>query len=162
MRILLINHYAGAPELGMEFRPYYMAKEWEKLGHETLIVGGSFSHLRRRQPSDDERVIDGVHYSWVKVNKYVGNGIGRIISMFLFILKLYFRFRHYLGNFQPDIVIASSTYPMDIYPARKIARHYHARFMTYGLCLRWSWAAIQRIILLSELCNVRRITAIAM
>ena len=129
MKILLINHYAGAPELGMEFRPYYMAKEWEKLGHETLIVGGSFSHLRRRQPSDDERVIDGVHYSWVKVNKYVGNGIGRIISMFLFIFKLFFRYRHYLGNFQPDIVIASSTYPMDIYPARKIARHYHAKLI---------------------------------
>lgn len=129
MKILLINHYAGAPELGMEFRPFYMAKEWEKLGHETLIIGGSFSHLRRRQPSDDERVIDGVHYSWVKVNKYAGNGIGRIISMFLFILKLFFRFRHYLGDFQPDIVIASSTYPMDIYPARKIARHYHAKLI---------------------------------
>lgn len=129
MKILLINHYAGAPELGMEFRPFYMAKEWGKLGHETLIIGGSFSHLRRRQPSDDERVIGGVHYSWVKVNKYAGNGIGRIISMFLFILKLFFRFRHYLGDFQPDIVIASSTYPMDIYPARKIARHYHAKLI---------------------------------
>ena len=154
MKILLINHYAGAPELGMEFRPFYMAKEWGKLGHETLIIGGSFSHLRRKQPSERDTYIEGVHYSWVRVNKYAGNGIGRIISMFLFILKLFFRFRHYLGDFQPDIVIASSTYPMDIYPAR--------RFMTYGLCLRWSWAAIQRIILLSELCNVRRITATVM
>lgn len=27
MNILLINHYAGSPDLGMEFRPYYMAKE---------------------------------------------------------------------------------------------------------------------------------------
>ena len=26
MNILLINHYAGSPDLGMEFRPYYMAK----------------------------------------------------------------------------------------------------------------------------------------
>ncbi len=32
MNILLINHYAGSPELGMEFRPYYMAKEWVKMG----------------------------------------------------------------------------------------------------------------------------------
>ena len=24
MNILLINHYAGSPDLGMEFRPYYM------------------------------------------------------------------------------------------------------------------------------------------
>ena len=34
MNILLINHYAGSPELGMEFRPYYMAKEWVKAGHQ--------------------------------------------------------------------------------------------------------------------------------
>ena len=50
MNILLINHYAGSPELGMEFRPYYMAKEWVKAGHQVLIVGGSFSHLRKVQP----------------------------------------------------------------------------------------------------------------
>ena len=36
MNILLINHYAGSPELGMEFRPYYMAKEWVKAGHQVL------------------------------------------------------------------------------------------------------------------------------
>lgn len=45
MNILLINHYAGSPDLGMEFRPYYMAKEWQKAGHHVRIVGGSFSHL---------------------------------------------------------------------------------------------------------------------
>ena len=54
MNILLINHYAGSPELGMEFRPYYMAKEWVKAGHQVLIVGGSFSHLRKVQPQGKE------------------------------------------------------------------------------------------------------------
>ena len=52
MNILLINHYAGSPDLGMEFRPYYMAKEWQKAGHHVRIVGGSFSHLRKKQPCD--------------------------------------------------------------------------------------------------------------
>ena len=33
MNILLINHYAGSPEMGMEFRPYYFAREWVKAGH---------------------------------------------------------------------------------------------------------------------------------
>ena len=50
MKILLINHYAGSPNLGMEFRPYYVTKGWVKLGHEVLIVGGSYSHLRKVQP----------------------------------------------------------------------------------------------------------------
>ena len=27
MNILLVNHYAGTPALGMEYRPYYLARE---------------------------------------------------------------------------------------------------------------------------------------
>ena len=87
MHILLINHYAGSPELGMEFRPYYMAKEWVKAGHQVLIVGGSFSHLRKVQPQGKEDLIEGIHYRWVKLNAYKGNGIGRIRSMFSFVSR---------------------------------------------------------------------------
>ena len=29
MNILLINHYAGSDYHGMEFRPYYMGREWK-------------------------------------------------------------------------------------------------------------------------------------
>ena len=47
-RILLINHYAGSPEMGMEFRPYYFAREWSKMGHEVWVIAGDYSHLRTR------------------------------------------------------------------------------------------------------------------
>lgn len=142
MNILLVNHYAGSPELGMEFRPFYMAKEWRKQGHDTLIIGGSYSHLRRIQPTSKDKVIDGVHYSWVRVNKYYGNGVGRVVSMFLFIFKLFFIFKRYLGDFRPDIVIASSTYPMDIYPARKIAKYYGAK-LVYEVHDLWPLSPIE-------------------
>ncbi|KWW28432.1 MAG: glycosyl transferase group 1, partial [bacterium P3] len=39
MRILLINHYVGGGELGMEYRPYYLAKEWVKQGHQVYLLG---------------------------------------------------------------------------------------------------------------------------
>lgn len=129
MNILLINHYAGSPELGMEFRPYYMAKEWVKEGHQVLILGGSFSHLRKMQPSINHRFIDGVQYRWVKLNSYKGNGLGRVLSMFSFVYKLYFNYKRYLIDFKPDIVIASSTYPLDIYPAHRVAKHYTAKLI---------------------------------
>jgi len=129
MNILLINHYAGSPEYGMEFRPYYMCKEWANKGHEVLIVGGSYSHLRKQQPRCDTEVIDGVSYSWVKLNQYNGNGIGRILSMGLFVSKLGINYKKYLNGFVPDIVIASSTYPLDIYPAHKIAKHFGAKLI---------------------------------
>lgn len=65
----------------------------------------------------------------VKTNTYKGNGVGRIYSMFLFVFKLMFFHQKIYKEFNPDIVIASSTYPLDIYPVRKIARKYHAKFI---------------------------------
>ena len=129
MNILLINHYAGSPELGMEFRPYYMAKEWVKMGHQVLIIGGSFSHLRKIQPQGEESLIEGIRYRWVKLNAYKGNGMGRIWSMFSFVSKLWWGYEKYIGDFEPDVVIASSTYPLDIYPAHRIAKHYGAKLV---------------------------------
>jgi len=43
MNILYINHYAGAPKYGMEFRPYYLSKEWVKRGHNVVIVASTYS-----------------------------------------------------------------------------------------------------------------------
>lgn len=129
MNILLINHYAGSPEYGMEFRPYYMCKEWVQRGHHVLILGGSYSHLRKQQPKREKETIDGVNYRWVKLNQYKGNGIGRILSMGVFITKLGLSYKKYLDGFIPDIVIASSTYPLDIYPAHKIAKKYKAKLI---------------------------------
>ena len=129
MNILLINHYAGSPQLGMEFRPYYMAREWQKAGHEVLIVGATFSHLRKKQPQMTDEIIDGVHYRWVKTNEYKGNGVGRIRSMFSFVWQLKYRYKKILNGFVPDVVIASSTYPLDNYPAKRIADHYGAKYI---------------------------------
>ena len=129
MNILLINHYAGSPQLGMEFRPYYMAREWQKAGHKVLIVGATFSHLRKRQPQASDETIDGVHYRWVKTNEYKGNGVGRIRSMFSFVWQLKYRYKKILNGFVPDVIIASSTYPLDNYPAKRIANHYGAKYI---------------------------------
>lgn len=129
MNILLINHYAGNPQLGMEFRPYYMGREWVRQGHSVMIVGGSYSHLRKKQPTTDKEELEGIQYRWIPLKPYKGNGLGRIRSMFDFVRKLYFSYPTYLGDFKPDVVIASSTYPIDIYPAHKIAKHYNAKLV---------------------------------
>lgn len=129
MNILLINHYAGNPQLGMEFRPYYLGREWVKTGNQVMIIGGSFSHLRKQQPTVPRENIEGIEYVWVPLKPYKGNGLGRIRSMFDFVRKLWFGYKKYLGDFRPDVVIASSTYPLDIYPARKIAQHYGANLV---------------------------------
>ena len=127
MNIILINHYAGGMKFGMEFRPYYFARRWVEMGHKITIVASSFSHLRNKNPdmggsNYKEEEIDGIRYVWIAGNHYQGNGLGRIRNMFSFLRGLYAYKRNIIGSDIPDVVIASSTYPLDFYPARKIAR----------------------------------------
>ena len=133
MKILLINHYAGSVYHGMEFRPYYLSREWVKMGHEVTIVAASFSHLKQKNIDMDssvkEEFIDGIRYIWLKTPSYQGNGIGRIKNMISFLLKLYKYEKEINKGIAPDVVIASSTYPLDSYPANWMAKKYKAKFV---------------------------------
>jgi glycosyltransferase involved in cell wall biosynthesis len=131
VRILLINHYAGSSIHGMEYRPYYLAREWVRNGHSVTIVAASFSHVRTKNVIGRGRAytehIDGVHYVWLKTPSYVGNGLGRISNMLTFLGRLFIELPR-LGV-RPDVVIASSTYPLDIFPAHRLAQRSGARLV---------------------------------
>ena len=133
MNILYINHYAGSPEMGMEFRPYYLSREWVKMGHKVTIVAGDYSHLRIKNPSVTKdysiELIDGIEYVWVKSGDYQGNGVKRALSMFRFVGKLWRDANKIVKQWKPDVVIASSTYPLDTYPAQKIAKLAKAKYI---------------------------------
>lgn len=126
MKILLLNHYAGNPELGMEFRPYYFASEWGKMGHEVRIIAGDYSHLRIKNPKIEKDFqknnIGGVEYYWIRTGKYNGNGMERALSMFRFVAKIWLNTKKIVKQWKPDVVISSSTYPLDTYAAQKIAK----------------------------------------
>ena len=126
MNILLINHYAGSPVHGMEFRPYYLARQWIAAGHEVRILAASQSHLRTSAPqlhgrSELEQDIDGIHYHWVATPPYRANGIARAGNMAAFVWHLQRHAKRLARTWRPNLVIASSTYPLDIWPARRIA-----------------------------------------
>lgn len=126
MNILLINHYAGSPEMGMEFRPYYFAREWIKMGHRVDIIAADYSHLRRINPdvSKDfqEEMIDGIHYHWIRTGEYEGNGAKRAVTMAKFVTKLWLHAGKIIREMNPDVVICSSTYPLDTYVGQRIRR----------------------------------------
>ena len=122
MNILLLNHYAGSPALGMEFRPYYLAREWVRAGHRVMIVAADRSHVRARQPAAGDELIDGIAYRWLATPAYRGNGRGRVWNIWRFLAQVWGQAAELVREFKPDAVIASSTYPMDIWVARRIAR----------------------------------------
>ena len=113
MNILLINHYAGSPQMGMEFRPYYLAREWVRLGHTVDIIAADFSHIRRENPAVKHNyqmdIIDGIHYHWIKTGSYEKNGIKRAITMARFVGSILLHAQRIVKALQPDVVICSST-----------------------------------------------------
>jgi glycosyltransferase involved in cell wall biosynthesis len=136
MRILYLNHYVGGPTLGMEYRPYYLAREWVKSGHSVRMVGASYSHVRSAQPRPPSQGasrwnenVDGIEFRWVRTPSYVGNGMGRVVNIAAFLWRVWTDARTLVSEFKPDVVIASSTYPMDIWVARRIARLARARLV---------------------------------
>ncbi len=133
MQILLINHYAGSLRHGMEYRPFYLGREWVRLGHEVTIAAASCSHVRTAKPAVDgdvsEEDIEGVRYLWFKTPEYHGNGPRRAINMLAFTRQLARHQAMLASRCAGGAAIASSTYPLDIFPARRIARRAGAKLV---------------------------------
>jgi glycosyltransferase involved in cell wall biosynthesis len=125
VNILLVNHYAGTPALGMEYRPYYLAREWVRLGHRVMVVGSAYSHYRARQPEPGDETVDGIAYRWLPTPAYAGNGWGRMKNILSFLSQLWAQADGLAREFAPDVVITSSTYPMDTWVGQRIVQAAH-------------------------------------
>jgi glycosyltransferase involved in cell wall biosynthesis len=110
----------------MDYRQYYLAKEWVKLGHEVTILGAGYSHLRIHQPVVPKdlatEMFDGIQYIWLKTMEYRSSGVKRILNMLTFIFKSLYYNKKIARRVSPDAVLVSSTYVLDIYPAYLIAK----------------------------------------
>jgi len=142
MRLLLINHYAGSPQHGMEYRPYYLAREWVRAGHQVLILAGSHSHVRTNQPQAGGQTIDGISYCWYETPAYQGNGFGRVRNIWAFCRHVWKDAEALARAFAPDAVIASSTYPMDVWVARRVAKLAKAK-LVYEVHDLWPLSPIE-------------------
>jgi glycosyltransferase involved in cell wall biosynthesis len=116
----------------MEYRPFYLSREWVKQGHKVTIIGASYGHLRQHQPLVEkdfqEENVDGIKYVWFKTPEYGGAG-ARIRNIMSFVWKLMKYKKKIARLYQPDIVIASSTYTIDNIPAHKIAKAVKAKYI---------------------------------
>jgi glycosyltransferase involved in cell wall biosynthesis len=146
MRIVLINHYAGSPKYGMEFRPFYIAREWVRNGHDVTVVAASFSHLRTSQPvvswSLCQEHVDGVRYVWMRTPRYRGNRFGRVSNILSFVGQTLLLSPYIAHEYRPELIIASSTYPLDIFPAFCIARLSKAK-LTFEIHDLWPLTPIE-------------------
>ncbi len=142
MNILYLNHYAGSPALGMEYRPFYLAREWVRAGHQVTMVAADFSHVRARQPTAGRESVEGIEYRWIATPPYRGNGIGRARNIWTFLSTVWQQTAALVEECRPQVVIASSTYPMDIWVARRLARRAGAK-LVYEVHDLWPLSPIE-------------------
>ena len=129
--IWIINQYAGSSNHGMTFRSYFLAKEFIK-SHRVTIFSASFSHVMSNPPSVSKKYteenINGIKYFWLKVPVYKqSKSFGRLISIFIFLYRLFFL--NVKKHYTPDVIIVSSASPLPIWKAYFWAKRFNAKLI---------------------------------
>lgn len=131
MNVWYMHPYAGSPNVGMSFRPYFIARELNKLKVKTVVISSSYHHLS--QFSDGEKglnTFEDVEFYLVETNEYQGNGISRIRNMLSYGLNLFgSKFRKFSSEFTPDVIIVSTAHPFHIFAAKYYAKKYNAKLI---------------------------------
>lgn len=130
--IWIINEYAGSPYHGMEFRHYYLAKEFIKQGYNVTIISATCSHLFKKYPPSGQwfnfELIDGIQYLWIKVPKYThSKSFKRVLKWFCFSFSLFFLPVKKLKKAHYIILSPMATLP--VYPAYRLAQKTKAKFI---------------------------------
>jgi glycosyltransferase involved in cell wall biosynthesis len=125
--IWIINHYAGSRVHGMEYRHYYLAQQFLRMGLRPVIVCASFHHLLTAFPETGQVEVDGVPYVRIKACRYERNDFRRVVNMVGFSSRLALKSLARLPR--PDVVIASSPHPFVAVNGRRLASKYGAKFI---------------------------------
>jgi glycosyltransferase involved in cell wall biosynthesis len=125
--IWIVNHYAGSRVHGMEYRHYYLAQQFQRLGLRPVILCAAFHHLLTKLPQEESAEVDGIPYVWIRTCRYEKNDARRVLNMVEFSARLALRSPRHLPR--PDVVIASSPHPFVALNGRRFARKYGAKLI---------------------------------
>lgn len=131
--IWYLHHYAGAPSLGMSYRPYYLSKEFERQGYQSYVIGASFHHLLHRPIDINEPVkkdyIDDQAYIFLKTPCYRGN-LKRVLNILSYSWNVWWHRKKLIEMTGiPSVIIVSSSHPVHYFSARSIAKKYKAKLI---------------------------------
>ena len=125
--IWIVNHYAGSRIHGMEYRHYYLAQQFRRMGLRPVIICASFHHLLTKLPEERTAEVDGVPYVWIKACRYDRNDSKRVLNMVEFSARLALRSLRELPR--PEVVIASSPHPFAAFNGHRLAKRHGAKFI---------------------------------
>jgi len=109
--VWILCHYAQQPPYNTMLRYHNWGKQLVRRGCNVVIVAASTVHNTDIDVVDQlgkaESVCDGVHYLYVKVPKYSGNGLKRVVNMLQYCVRLS-KYSRY--NPPPDAIIVCEAY----------------------------------------------------
>lgn len=110
MRVLYISKYTILPEYGAATRQYFLSKGLSELGHDVMLVGSRSTLGKVPEVNGLFRSSKNGNLQLITLNGptvSAGFNLKRLKSWFIFERQI-FRFRKYIRQFQPDVVIVSS------------------------------------------------------
>ncbi len=131
MHIWYINPYSGGPGIGQAFRPFNLARAWQRQGHSVHVIMAQYHHLLYDNLSlPAQLTVEGVVYHCLPARHYQGNGRSRVLNMWDFCRSVSKLETQAPGNIeQPDAIIASSPHPFTVIPAARLARKFGAKLV---------------------------------
>ncbi|MGY4178339.1 glycosyltransferase involved in cell wall biosynthesis [Bradyrhizobium sp. USDA 4518] len=129
MNIWLLHPFAGGPELGRHWRPFWLADAWGKMGHRVVVVSAAFHHLHRQPRVPGPQRINDVDFWFLDTPRYGIGSVGRLRNNLSFGPAVRLAAPAIAAQFgRPDLMIASSPHLFFISAAHQVARHFEARF----------------------------------
>ncbi len=133
-RLLWVNHFAVAPDMGGGTRHIEIARELVRLGWQVTVAASDFhlhgrAYQRRRDASDRATIsemIDGVEMRWLWASPYTRNDLKRVGNWLSFSRSL---LRDAAAGPRPDVVIGSTPHLFAALAAQRLARRARAPFV---------------------------------
>jgi glycosyltransferase involved in cell wall biosynthesis len=127
------HHYAGSPNRGMSYRPYYMAQAFCNAAHRAFVISASFHHLQQQSTRQTNAVeltnVDGVPYIFLKTRAYRGQ-LGRLLNMLQYAGQFLLRAKNIIAfTGKPDVIIVSTTHPFHYPVLERLAKKYRAQLI---------------------------------
>src|SRR5689334_6195050 len=129
MNIWLLHPFAGGPELGRHWRPFWLADAWSRMGHRPVVVSAGFHHLHRKPREAGPQRIETVDFWFLETPRYGDGSLGRLRNNLAFGPRLLQAARAIVDRFgRPDLIIASSPHLFFVSSARRLAQQFNAQF----------------------------------
>lgn len=133
MRLFIIDHFAGGPELGSRWHTWRLAKDLQERGVVVTVLTADFSHKRRHnlkvEHDFEETKIGDVPYCFVGTPSYDNTLGGRGRNITTFLRKSWLAARTLAQKYTPDVILCASAYPFDYYVAKRITRYHRAKII---------------------------------